>query len=84
MLAARYGDKYGGYGDFVSFWERVDGAGSRGCSVIGSASARQSLRCRVWYGRRGEGTVSNEVIEVDLVLVGGSILIDDYRFLRVE
>ena len=82
-LTPRYQEKYLGYDNFVRFWESVDGAGVREATDIGSTATTRTLSVRVWFGRRDDGTISNEVVDVDLITgPGGAVMIDDYRYVR--
>lgn len=84
-LTPRYQVKYLGYDNFVRFWETVDGAG-----VVSSIPVAQlmnggyTIRLQLWFGRRVDGTTSNEIVEVDLIRdpVTGAVVIDDYRYIR--
>ena len=82
MLTPRYQEKYLGYDNFVRFWETVDGAGVREWQSIGTVPAGQTVRMWLWFGRRADGTVSNEIVEVDITQdsVTAVVLIDDYRY----
>jgi eukaryotic-like serine/threonine-protein kinase len=81
MLTPRYQAKYLGFDHFVKFWATVQGAGMRNSQSIGTVPNGQSLRMSVWYGRRKDGTVSNEIVDADLIKDNqtGATLIDDYR-----
>jgi hypothetical protein len=82
-LTTRYQEKYLGYDNFVRFWESVDGAGVREATDIGSTATTRTLSLRVWFGRRDDGTISNEVVDVDLITgPAGVVMIDDYRYVR--
>lgn len=81
-LTPRYQEKYLGYDNFVRFWNTVDGAG------VYSFSSRSipngiTLELHAWYGRRADGTTSNEHVDVDVFkdAITGQIVIDDYRYL---
>jgi len=82
-LTQRYKDKYLGYDNLVRFWDTVEGAGIREATEIGSTSSTRTLSLRVWFGRLEDGTISNEVVDVDFVTgTSGVVLIDDYRYVR--
>lgn len=82
-LSQQYQIKYLGYDNFKRFWETVQGAGVRSYSVVSNLSNGLTLEMHVWYGRRKDSTVSNEVVDVDVIkdMATGIILIDDYRYL---
>ena len=81
QLTPRYQEKYRGYDTFVRFWETVEGGDVRSTQSIGSTATTQTLAARVWFGRRDDGTISNELVDIDFVTgPGGAVFIDDYRF----
>ena len=82
-LSQQYQIKYLGYDNFKRFWETVQGAGVRSYTVVSSVPNGLTLELHVWYGRRKDSTVSNEVVNVDVIkdMATGTILIDDYRYL---
>jgi serine/threonine protein kinase len=83
MLSTPYQGKYRGYDKFVDFWETVDGAGIYTIETTFVSDSVVTLRCEVWFGKRVDGTLSNELIEVDLVpdQTTGLIIVGDYRFI---
>ncbi|MEO6122664.1 MAG: hypothetical protein ABIR32_03070 [Ilumatobacteraceae bacterium] len=83
MLTPRYQAKYLGYDNFVRFWETVEGTDIREAASIVANPGAQTLHCKVSFGRRVDGTTSNEIVDVDFRRdpLTGSILIDDYRYL---
>lgn len=82
-LSQQYQIKYLGFDNFNRFWETVQGAGVRSYSVVSTLPNGLTLELHVWYGRRKDSTVSNEVVDVDVIkdMATGIILIDDYRYL---
>ena len=81
-LTPRYQNKYLGFDNFVRFWNTVDGAGVYSFSSS-SIPNGITLELHAWYGRRADGTISNEHVDVDVLkdAITGLIVIDDYRYL---
>lgn len=82
-LSQQYQIKYLGYDNFRRFWDTVQGAGVRSYSVVSTLPNGLTLELHVWYGRRKDNTVSNEIVDVDVIkdMATGTVLIDDYRYL---
>lgn len=83
MLSGPYQVKYLGYENFVDFWETVDGAGVFRTDVIRESPNLVTLELEIWFGRRKDGTRSDELVEVDLGPdASGRIVVHDYRYIR--
>lgn len=81
MATPKYQEKYGGYDLFVTFWKTVNAAGVRSCSSIYSNEIGQTLHCYLWFRRVRDGGISNEIVDVDVVIDRATsiVRIDDYR-----
>jgi len=84
VLTPRYQVKYLGFQNFVNFWNTVNGAGIRDATSIASGPGTQTLHMHLWYGKRKNGAIVNEIDDVDFIRdATGQILISDYRYLGV-
>lgn len=83
MLTPRYQAKYKTYeANFVPFWDTVNGTSVRQCTSISEAPDARGFECEVWYTRAKDGTISKEIVQVDVILDPntGLMMIDDYRY----
>lgn len=83
-LSAAYQRAYGSYDSFVAFWDSVDNVGIDSTSLVGEIAGGEpgvSVEASLRYSLR-DGTTSREIVHIDISLVGGQLIISDYRFIR--
>lgn len=79
MLSGRYQSKYGSYERFTRFWDSINLVGVNSLASNPTSQSSVTITASLWY-EKTTGVRQGEIVEVDLVMVNGAPLIDDYRF----
>ena len=82
MLTPIYQAKYGGLHRFTSFWDTTEivGINTIDAVVTNPSASLFTIRADLYYGL-ADGGSSSEIVEIDESGNGGSLLINDYRFI---